>query len=337
MILPILNFRKNVFSSESLKIPMDKSIDMPIDFVFTWVDGSETHHLDQLKRFEIPYSNQRFSQNDELYYSLKSINLYAKWVNRVYIAIADYQSKPIHLIPSEIKDKVEFIKHSDFIPKQYLPLFASQLIESFLYQIPSLSEHFVYFNDDMFLGRKVTPNDFFISKSKPFMFVDHSLDYYHFFSHLILKTSTRMHGFKNTITYFIDVFSKSKLLKFFFYKKPIHQCYPATKTMFRLIWDNSKIQSTLISQLKYRSRSINHLNIFYLMYLYGYHIGKVSLKKEKSHLFVSITNYSTLRKSFLQLKNKRPKFFCLNNALKNEDKMLKKELDQGLNDYYNFC
>ncbi|MQT05573.1 stealth conserved region 3 domain-containing protein, partial [Streptomyces jumonjinensis] len=44
-----------------------------------------------------------------------------------------------------------------------LPTFNSHAIESQLHHIKGLSEHFLYFNDDMFLGRPVTPQDFFHS------------------------------------------------------------------------------------------------------------------------------------------------------------------------------
>ena len=42
-----------------------------------------------------------------------------------------------------------------------LPTFNSQAIESRLHRIPGLAEHFLYFNDDMFMGRAVAPDLFF--------------------------------------------------------------------------------------------------------------------------------------------------------------------------------
>jgi hypothetical protein len=42
-----------------------------------------------------------------------------------------------------------------------LPTFNSQAIESRLHRIPGLSEHFLYLNDDVFLGRPVPPEMFF--------------------------------------------------------------------------------------------------------------------------------------------------------------------------------
>ena len=42
-----------------------------------------------------------------------------------------------------------------------LPTFNSQAIESRLHRIPGLAEHFLYLNDDVFLGRPVAPTMFF--------------------------------------------------------------------------------------------------------------------------------------------------------------------------------
>jgi hypothetical protein len=43
-----------------------------------------------------------------------------------------------------------------------LPTFNSHAIESRLHRIEGLSEHFLYFNDDMMLGRPVLPTTFFL-------------------------------------------------------------------------------------------------------------------------------------------------------------------------------
>jgi hypothetical protein len=57
---------------------------------------------------------------------------------------------------------ITFIDHTDILPNlEYLPTFNSQAIESNLHRIPGLCEHFIYFNDDVFLGRPVSPYDFF--------------------------------------------------------------------------------------------------------------------------------------------------------------------------------
>ena len=41
-------------------------------------------------------------------------------------------------------------------------MFNSRSIETKIHHIPGLAEHFIYFNDDMILLRKVSKSDFFI-------------------------------------------------------------------------------------------------------------------------------------------------------------------------------
>lgn len=61
---------------------------------------------------------------------------------------------------------MRIVKHEDFIPKEFLPVFNSTAIEVHLHRIPGLSDNFVYFNDDMYLMKHCKPTDFF-RKGKP--------------------------------------------------------------------------------------------------------------------------------------------------------------------------
>lgn len=43
--------------------------------------------------------------------------------------------------------------HREIIDHDYLPTFNSHVIEANLHKIPNLSEHFIYFNDDVFVAK----------------------------------------------------------------------------------------------------------------------------------------------------------------------------------------
>ena len=43
--------------------------------------------------------------------------------------------------------------HREIIEQEYLPTFNSHVIEANLHKIPNLSEHFIYFNDDVFVAK----------------------------------------------------------------------------------------------------------------------------------------------------------------------------------------
>jgi hypothetical protein len=91
---------------------------------------------------------------------LLSICKYAPWVNHVHIAV-DEQSFPITFLEEKCIPKVSFVDLADFIPSQYLPTFNSHVIEAHLHRIPGLTEHFLYLNDDMTLGRPLYKESLF--------------------------------------------------------------------------------------------------------------------------------------------------------------------------------
>ena len=62
--------------------------------------------------------------------------------------------------------KLVLVKHEDYIPKEYLPTFNAYTIELFIHRIKGLSEHFVFFNDDMILNAPVYP-DYYFTKGLP--------------------------------------------------------------------------------------------------------------------------------------------------------------------------
>ena len=136
-----------------------------IDVVYTWVSFDDKLQND-IKKYKNENENEnenensganRYVSNDELKYSLRSIEKYANWVNKIYIVVHDGQ-KPTWLKETE---QLKIIQHSDIIPKKYLPTFNSLCIESFLYKIPNLSEKYIYFNDDILLWNYVSPKNFF--------------------------------------------------------------------------------------------------------------------------------------------------------------------------------
>jgi hypothetical protein len=90
------------------------------------------------------------------------VEKFAPWVNNIFFVTWG------HLPPwlDTNHPKLKIVKHEDYIPQEYLPTFSSHPIELNLHRIKELSEHFVYFNDDMFVIKKTRREDFF-KKGKP--------------------------------------------------------------------------------------------------------------------------------------------------------------------------
>tara|TARA_B100001094_G_C18129955_1_gene771670 strand:+ start:291 stop:572 length:282 start_codon:yes stop_codon:yes gene_type:complete len=78
---------------------------------------------------------------------------------------------PPTLVPSwfnsKYSEKITVIDHYDtFNNKSYLPTTNSNSIETTIHNLPNLSEHFIYFNDDVLIGRPLFYTDFFTKDGK---------------------------------------------------------------------------------------------------------------------------------------------------------------------------
>lgn len=159
--------------------PMDgagqEKSSQPVDAVFLWKDDSDPVWVEKerrhLKEFDVKYyinQLQFFNPEpkpvlDELRYSLRSLERYFVDLGNVYI-VTDGQ-RPAWLKPDHPRLKVVDI--ADIIDDPaYLPNYNSQAIESYLYRIAGLSEHFIYLNDDFFIASELHFSDFFTADSK---------------------------------------------------------------------------------------------------------------------------------------------------------------------------
>ncbi len=88
---------------------------------------------------------------------MRSLHLFAPWVRRIHLVTAG--QVPPWLDTSH--DRIRVVDHRDILPASALPTFSSHAIETRLHAVPDLADHFVYVNDDVFLGRPRRPEHFF--------------------------------------------------------------------------------------------------------------------------------------------------------------------------------
>lgn len=143
-----------------------KKVAQPIDVVFTWVDNKDpdwqykyqTTINSHIQKGLYGDDSARFTDHNELYYSVHSVQKFMPWVRNIYI-VTDAQT------PSWLKNNshknIHIIDHTKIIEPQYLPTFNSHVIEAHLHKIQGLSENFIYFNDDVFVARPLKVGHFF--------------------------------------------------------------------------------------------------------------------------------------------------------------------------------
>ena len=200
-----------------------------VDIVYTWVDGDDLawradfntwaeHERHAL--LETAIDPARFRSRDELRYSLRSVWAYCGWARRIFIVTSGQ-------VPAWLQedDRVRVISHEAILPAQALPTFNSHAIEAALHRIDGLAEHFVYFNDDMFVGRPIRPELFFTPNGLARVF----------------QSTARVHGFEfaDSLAVETGAIRGRELLQARFGRvvssKPLHSPYPLRRSVMERV------------------------------------------------------------------------------------------------------
>ena len=143
-----------------------------VDMVYLWVDGNDPEWQQQKakamaesgRKFDPQaVAKGRFAENDELRYSLRSVEKFAPWVGTIHIVTADQ-------CPSWLRSdhpKIHLVSHRELFAPEELPTFNSTAIEMTIHNIPGLAERFVFANDDMLFMRPVESDFFFNEEGLP--------------------------------------------------------------------------------------------------------------------------------------------------------------------------
>lgn len=144
--------------------------DFEIDIVYTWVDDQDPEWR-SIKESHTPSAErntaesesrahhpERFRNRDELRYSLRSLEMFAPFVRKIFIVTMNQTPEWLNTDHPQI----EVVSHRDiYAHPDALPTFNSSSIETQLHHIDGLAEHFIYFNDDVFLGQPCSWSDFY--------------------------------------------------------------------------------------------------------------------------------------------------------------------------------
>lgn len=314
------------------KIKKDPPRDYPpIDLVYTWVDGSDPKWLNQKQKYlkesndlsYKSYEEARYRNLEELKYSIRSADKFVPFVRKIFIVTADQ-------IPSWLNiehPNIRIVNHTEIFPEpqaNYLPTFNSIAIEANLHRIPDLSEHFIYFNDDVFFGKKMSPEQFLANDGKTKVYLRNKplekrnqvkykivnnktkiklSDQYNYrdsmyYTHLFLNQHVKFERSRLTVQHVGYLMQKSVLAEIEELLRQ-HNHFDSTCTRFR------------------QNQNINLIPFFYPHYCLakGYAIASNSIKTQ---------NISQDHDNHYQsILSQRPHLFCLN-SLPKKNKALKK-------------
>lgn len=131
-----------------------------IDFVITWVNGEDEEWQKSKNSYvstKAENASHMYRDWDNLRYWFRGVEKFTPWVNKIHFVTCGHLPEWLNTD----HPKLNVVKHSDYMPEEYLPTFNSLAIELNFHRINGLEEQFVYFNDDMFVMDYMQPTDFF--------------------------------------------------------------------------------------------------------------------------------------------------------------------------------
>ena len=131
----------------------------PIDLFMKYIDLTDKN----LKREGIKQIYKDFD-NEELRYSLRSIDEYLPWIRKIFIVMPNEKVKFLKTI-EEIKKKIVYVNDEEFLGYDSANIFAFSFnlhkMEKF-----GISKNFIYMEDDYFIGKPLKKSDFFYYDQK---------------------------------------------------------------------------------------------------------------------------------------------------------------------------
>lgn len=173
--MSILAFGLNSIGNKETTMTNCKTTDserIGIDIVIAWVDGNDSLLREKRNSYKSgkilasdAVASTRFASDNEIYYNIASIIKYVPFCRYIYIVTDNQKPEFLDEFARQgvcVADKIKVIDHKDIFAgyEQFLPTFNTRSIETMLCNIPKLSDHFIYMNDDFFFNQPVTLDDF---------------------------------------------------------------------------------------------------------------------------------------------------------------------------------
>jgi len=271
---------------------------LKVDAVYTWVNHADLTWQNLWKE-SFPENNfdpDRFTNNDELKYSLRSLHKYAPWLNKIYIV--SNCDRPSWLAEDP---RIIWIDHVEIFPDTTaLPTFNSHAIEACLHRIPNLSEQFIYLNDDFVLSQPCLPTDFFDECGR-------SLSYFEPYG------MVTAHIDADSPDYLIAASNVCKLLKEDFptySPRTLHRHVPYSlrKSVLQEIEERYTQAFRLTREAKIRS--VNDINLTSFLYHHFAYITGSAVKADASGIIARPNNIDTITTKG----SYKYKFICFNDG-----------------------
>ena len=312
-----------------------------IDLVYMWVDGSDkkwqeqkNHWLKEIKNevhvCDDSIADARWRDNDELKFALRSAELYAPWINHIYIVTGFGQ------VPSWLNTnhpKITIVPQEQIMPADSLPTFNSVAIEMCIMNIPGLSEYFLLSNDDMFFNRPIGPDFFYDKRGRAIVWNTHNKKIKNVgFGIEFLESDYRK-------TILMAAYKIYKLFgKKYLHVAPAHNIDPYIKSSMIQCRNHPMITQDIDIQIRNKFRTNWELQRW-IFNLYDLVHGRAILKrarhfKKSKHWIYNLMHYRKCKCSpmycenaTLAMQHANPPLFCINDTENINDKIRQQNWD----------
>lgn len=216
-----------------------------VDAVVVWVDGADKkwRELFQKHTGKKPCATRYGGNGADLRWCLASLVRNVPFLRHIHLVTMDQRPD---WIDQPAYAKVKIVHHAQIFDSQHLPSFNSSAIEMVLHRIPGLSEHFLYSNDDMFVLRPTTRQDWFWQDGRPKMFQHHT-------KRRAPACLRRSAGSKSIPNFDLHMFSTSMLSARGAPVRPAHQIGILCKSV--CAWVFREYRNTVSQTLQCKTRS----------------------------------------------------------------------------------
>lgn len=313
--------------------------DYPIDVVITWVDGDDPEWKQEKLKFErsltgdaLPSQSdssddcdERYRDWDMLKYLFRGIEKFMPWVRTIHFVTCG--QIPVWMNVNH--PQLNLVNHRDYMPADYLPSYNSNAIEVNFHRIPGLSEHFIYFNDDMLITDKLSREDFFIGgypvdmlALQPVVANPSNEVMSHIYLNNTLVIARHFKKLENMKAHPHNYFNRSYPLKYYVYNHlekvfplysgfyTVHGPSPLCKSTFEELWD--KEFDVMDSTSRHHLRSGDDISQYLLREWKKQKNEFISANVDKLLGYYNISNnYMPIVKAITSQKHK---MVCLNDA-----------------------
>ncbi|MCL2400033.1 MAG: stealth family protein [Defluviitaleaceae bacterium] len=303
---------------------------MDIDFIIPWVDGSDPIWIEEFneyspkkKNLSIDILNERYRENGLLRYWFRGIEKNAPWVRKIFFVTSGQKPEWLNLN----HHKLVWVKHSDFIPQEYLPTFSCRPIHIHLHKIKGLSDNFVLFDDDMYILNPINKDYYFKYNLPKDYALLRPIKIPDFYSHVIInnmievnkhfnksevmkKNLGKYFNFRYGLRHFIPTYYISRVNNFpgFFYK---HFSQPFLRNTFEDVWHHCSEVLEATSHNRFRTIADVSSGLFRYWQLSRGNFSPETPGKHRRKYNVSISNVRQIQKT---IENKYIKELCLNDT-----------------------